>query len=59
MERYAFLHLRVPAQLKESIDGCARANRRSTTQEIRVALERYVAPAAQKVERTTDARSAK
>ena len=46
MERYAFFHLRVPCALKKQIEGRARENRRSMTQEIRVVLERHVAPPA-------------
>ncbi len=45
MEGKAFLHISVSPRLKELVQERARGNRRSITQEINVALERYVAPA--------------
>jgi hypothetical protein len=42
MERDAFLHVRIPMDLKQRVEESARTNRRSVVREIQVLLERAV-----------------
>jgi hypothetical protein len=55
MERDAFLHVRIPLDLKQRVEESARANRRSVVREIQTMLERCVTTE-QKIEPTTEAR---
>jgi hypothetical protein len=44
MERQAFLHVRIPLELKQLVEESARTNRRSVVREIQTMLERCVTP---------------